>query len=101
MIREIKEFLNSVDFGNEIFKDYYGTGNEAGYKQDLKRFTDAKKEAMSLLAQLGTITESEMAEACKRAFMGRVKWHGTGRTITYTAGQFYDLEIPQAMQGSA
>lgn len=97
MTKEIKKFLNSVDFGEEIKRDYYGDYTE-GYNHDKLVFNQAKLECKKLLLTLGKISEQEMVDACKRAFMGRVEWNGQDKAITYTAGQFYDLEVPQAMQ---
>lgn len=88
-------FLNSVDFGQEVFNDYYGESNRKGYMEDLKKFNDARNDAANLLSQLGKITDDEIKEACSRAFMGRLSFDG--ENFSYCAGQFYDLEIPQAV----
>ena len=88
------KFINSVDFGIEIANDYYG-GINSYYMQDLKQFQDAKNEAVNLLQIYGTITEAEIKEACENSFSGRLSYEDG--QFEYTAGQFYDLEIPDAV----
>lgn len=88
-------FLNSHNFGADIFAEYYGESNRAGYMEDLKRFNEAKTDAASLLSELGKITDEETKEACRRAFMGRLSFDGDN--FKYCAGQFYDIEVPQAV----
>ena len=97
MKTEIKELLDSVDFGKEVFNDYYGEDNQKGYAVDKKRFNQARRQCINLLERLESISEAEMIDACKKAFSGRLEWNGKGRKMTYTAGQFYDIEVPQAI----
>jgi len=88
-------FLNAEDFGEEVFNDYYGEGNRAGYMIDLKKFNETKTDAANLLSELGKISDEEIKEACERAFCGRLEFDGNN--FHYTAGQFYNIEIPQAV----
>lgn len=93
--KKLINFLNSVDFGEDVFNDFYGEGNRAGYMEDLKKFNKNKTDAANLLAELGRITDEEIAEACARAFSGRLSFDG--KTFEYCAGQFYNIEVPQAV----
>ena len=89
------EFINSVDFSVEnVANDYYN-GNNEYYQTDLKQFNVAKKEALNIMAQLGDIGEDELLEACKSSYGGRLDY--VGGQFKYTAGQFYDLEVPMAV----
>lgn len=90
---ELIKFLNSVDFGLDVANDFYGGVNKF-YMQDLKKFKTAQNEAVNLLQTLGRISDDELVEACKYAFSGRLEWNGS--KFTYTPGQFYNIELPQA-----
>ena len=92
---KLKKFLDSHKFGERIKRDYYG-GNNSGFAQDKMRFDSAKKMSIKLLALLGQITKEEMTEASQRAFMGRLEYKN--KNFSYCPGQFYDLEVPQAVQ---
>ena len=91
---QLIKFLNSVDFGIEIANDFYGGVNKF-YLTDKKRFDIFKNDAINTIQQLGKITDGEIIEACERAFCGRLEYRGSH--FEYTAGQFYDIEIPQAI----
>jgi hypothetical protein len=91
---ELIKFLNSVDFGLEIARDYYGGDNEF-YRKDQTEWKKARNEAVNTLQELGKITDSEIIEACKNAYSGRLEYNGN--SFKYIAGQFYDNEIPFAV----
>jgi hypothetical protein len=93
--KELEQFLRVHNFGKKVFNDYYGQQGLEGYKADLKRFTEAKNNAKKLLKDLPNITEAEIVKACKDSFCGRLEYDGQ---FHYTAGQFYDIEVPQAVQ---
>lgn len=93
--------MQSVPFGDEIAKDYYG-GFVSSYEQDRKVVRDAQKEISNLLGQLSPITDEELLEALPRAYSGRLEYvpavFDTDHRFEYTAGQFYNIEVPQAVQ---
>jgi len=88
------KFLNSIDFGQMVANDYYGGINQH-YMADLKQFNKNKNEAVNILQELGKITDDEIKDACKNAFSGRLEYNGD--KFKYIAGQFYNIEVPQAV----
>lgn len=95
------EFMQSVPFGDEIRKDYYGDF-VSSYEQDRKTVRKAQMEVSNLLGQLSPVTDEELLKALPSAFSGRLEYRpapfGTDDTFEYTAGQFYNIEVPQAVQ---
>ncbi|MCK9371310.1 hypothetical protein M0R04_15460, partial [Candidatus Dojkabacteria bacterium] len=91
---KIKVFLNSVKFGLTIANDYYG-GKTLAYKTDKNRVNAHNRYIKDIMARLPDITESELIEAFASAFSGRLSL--VNDNIEYTAGQFYNIEVPQAM----
>jgi hypothetical protein len=94
MKTKLIKFLNSVDFGIKIANDYYGGVNQY-YIKDSNEWHKALNEAANTIQEIGTITEKEIIDACHNAFAGRLNWDG--KRFSYTAGQFYDQEIPFAV----
>jgi len=93
MKKELLKLLNSVKFDDEILMDYYA-GDDMYYLKDKQVFDKAKAGAKELLKSV-KITKAEMKEACKTVFSGRLEYDGV--KFKYIAGQFYDLELPQAI----
>ena len=91
---KLKKFLDAHTFGEDL-ADNYGGVNEY-FKTDQKRFNDAKKNSFDLLMDLGPISKKEMKEASSRAFSGRLEYKNN--CFHYKAGQFYELEVPQAVR---
>ena len=91
---KLRKFLEAHKFGEDL-ADNYGGVNEY-FKTDQKRFNDAKIESLQLLKDLKYIYKREIVEACNRAFSGRLEYKNN--CFHYTAGQFYDLEVPQAIR---
>ena len=95
MDKTIEKFLNSCEFGQQVFVDYYGEGNKAGYESDLRTFRVAKSQCRNLIERLGKVTEAEFLKACGEVWQGRLELKGG--EIVYTAGQFGIIEEPQAL----
>ena len=87
-------FVNSINFGIKIANDFYGGVNEA-YLIDYERFSHFKNDAVNTLQELGKIEKEELENACKNAFCGRLEMKGDD--FVYTAGQFWNIEVPQAV----
>lgn len=92
---KLKQLLLSVSFGDEIARDYYA-GYTVGYIEDLKKFSRAKEKSLELMNTIGHVTPELLDEACKNAFSGRIEIVKDDKAY-YTAGQFYDIEVPQAV----
>ena len=95
MLEELKKLLDSADFGKQVFADMYGEGYEDAYRKDKQKHDTAKAEAQRLLSLLRPSNE-ELYQASQDAFSGRLSW--LADRWEYTAGQFYDLELPQAIR---
>ena len=93
MIEKLKDLLFSCTFTSKDIVENYGGVNEY-YREDKKVHDKARRQAREILARY-TPTEAELLEASKRAFSGRLQW--VNDRWEYTAGQFYDLELPQAI----
>lgn len=91
---QLYEFMQSVPFGDEIAMDYYGGINEA-YETDYKRVRRAQQDVAVMIDKLSPIKDAELLEALPRAFSGRLSYNGG--QFEYTAGQFYNIEVPQAV----
>ena len=94
MDKIIKDFLKSVSFGKDVANDCYG-GVNSFYKQDKNRVNAFNRYIKDILPRLPDITEQELEEAFKNTFSARLELKGN--YIKYTAGQFYNIEVPQAM----
>lgn len=98
MKNKLIELLNSVSFTDDETIANYG-GNNQYYKADLKRFNEAKQNAITLFDKLDDIEDEEIIEACACTWSGRMSW--VDDHFEYTAGQFYTLELPQAIEAIA
>lgn len=96
MNKQIQEYIKSCKFNKKIFLDYYGESNRSGFMHDKRTHDYARSRCKNILERLGEVRESEIIEACKHAFSGRLTWNGA--KFEYTAGQFGNLEMPQAME---
>jgi len=94
MKKEILKLLNSVSFtDNEIIANYGGI-NEY-YKHDLKVFNDNKRACINNLKIIKRINKNKFIDTCKNTWSGRLEYKDNH--FEYTAGQFYTLELPQAI----
>lgn len=91
---KIKVFLNSVKFGMTIANDYYG-GKTLAYKTDKNRVNAFNRYIKDIMTRLPDITEGEFQEAIENTFSHRLEYNNG--VIEYIAGQFYNIEVPQAM----
>lgn len=91
---KIKNFLNSVKFGLVIANDYYG-GKTLAYKTDKNKVNAFNRYIKDIMARLPDITEEEFTEAIENTFAHRLEYKNG--QIEYVAGQFYNIEVPQAI----
>ena len=91
---DIERFLYGCIFGKKIQKYYY-MDNVQGFAHDKRTHDTAKSQCKNAIKRLGNISLDEFITASKQAWSGRIEWTGNG--IEYTAGQFYNIEAPQAM----
>ncbi len=94
MKNKLIKLLNSVSFTDEETIANYGGDNEY-YQHDLKVFNDNKRACINNLKQIKRIDEKRFVEVCKNTWQGRLEYKGNH--FEYTAGQYYTLELPQAI----
>lgn len=94
MKQEIIKLLNSVSFSDEETISNYG-GNNSYYQYDLKVFNDNKKACLNNLKQIKRINKAKFIDTCKNTWQGRLEYKKNH--LEYTAGQYYTLELPQAI----
>ncbi len=94
MKNKIIKLLNSVSFTDEETIANYG-GNNSYYKHDLKVFNDNKRACLNNLKQIKRINTKKFIETCKNTWGGRLEYKGSH--FEYSAGQYYTLELPQAI----
>lgn len=89
------DFMLSVPFGDKVAMDYYGGINEA-YETDLKKVQRSRQDVSVLLGEISPVSDEELILALAYAFSGRLSFE-EGYGFEYTAGQFYNIEVPQAV----
>jgi len=94
MKKELIKLLNSVSFTDDETIANYG-GDNSYYRHDLKVFNDNKKACLHNLKQIKRINKDKLIKTCKEVWGGRLSFDG--KRFEYTAGQFYTLELPQAI----
>lgn len=90
---QIIKALKKMHFTGEELIANYG-GNNIYYRQDKAKHDQAKRQALNILDRIKRIDQDKIAEIAKHTFMGRLEFNQNG--YEYTAGQFYQLELPQA-----
>lgn len=94
MKQEIIELLDSVSFTDSETIFNYGGYNEY-YLADLNIFIKNKGEALDKLQGILKIDNTKLVKALTSAYGGRLSYNKG--SFDYTAGQFYTLELPQAV----
>lgn len=85
----------SVPFGDEIAMDYYGGLNKY-YETDLKKVKGARQHCEQLIDELKHVKDEEILKSLPRVFSGRLSF--INGSFEYTAGQFYNIEVPQSVE---
>jgi len=96
MKKEIIRLLNSVSFTDEETISNYG-GDNSYYQHDLKVFNDNMHACRHNLETIKRFSIVEFRKACNDTWGGRLNFVGNSYHLEYTAGQFYTLELPQAV----
>ena len=96
MKKEILRLLDSVSFTDDETIANYG-GNNSYYQHDLKVFNDNKSACLHNLDTIKRFSIVKFRKACNETWGGRLNFVGNSYRLEYTAGQFYTLELPQAI----
>jgi len=97
MKKEIQKLLDTCIFSTTENISNYGGVNEY-YKADKKVHDEAVRNCKSLLNKIKSFKLVPFRQACKDSWAGRLGFIGNTYHLEYIAGQYYDLELPQAIR---